>query len=62
MDKIEFKKPNHYKINYEEYVVPATGRYPEEIKGSLSIETDIEFTLSDIDLIIKNLEKLKCLK
>ena len=62
MDKIEFKKPNHYKINYEEYVVPATGGYPEEIKGSLSIETDIEFTLSDIDLIIKNLEKLKCLK
>lgn len=24
MDKIEFKKPDHYKINYEEYVVPAT--------------------------------------
>ena len=62
MHKIEFKKPDHYKINYEEYVVPATGRYPEEIKGSLSIETDIEFTLSDIDLIIKDLERLKCLK
>lgn len=62
MHKIEFKKPDHYKINYEEYVVLATGGYPEEIKGSLSIETDIEFTLSDIDLIIKNLEKLKCLK
>ena len=55
MHKIEFKKPDHYKINYEEYVVPATGGYPEEIRGSLSIETDIEFTLSDIDLIIKNL-------
>ena len=62
MHKIEFKKPDHYKINYEEYVVPATGRYPEEIKGSLSIETDIEFTLSDIDLIIRDLERLKCLK
>ena len=55
MHKIEFKKPDHYKINYEEYVVPATGGYPEEIKGSLSIETDIEFTLSDIDLIIKKM-------
>ena len=55
MHKIEFKKPDHYKINYEEYVVPATGGYPEEIRASLSIETDI-------DLIIKNLEKLKCLK
>lgn len=62
MDKIEFKKLDHYKINYEEYVVPATGGYPEEIKGSLSIETDIEFTLSDIDSIIKDLERLKCLK
>ena len=62
MHKIEFKKPDHYKINYEEYVVPATGGYPEEIKGSLSIETDIEFTLSDIDSIIKDLERLKCLK
>ena len=62
MDKIEFKKLDHYKINYEEYIVPATGRGSEEIRASLDIETDIEFTLSDIDLIIKNLEKLKCLK
>lgn len=62
MDKIEFKKPNHYKINYEEYTVPATGGYSEEIRGSLDIETGIEFTLSDVDLIIKDLERLKCLK
>ncbi len=34
----------------------------EEVQGSLDIETGIKFTLSDIDLIIKNLEKLKCLK
>lgn len=62
MHKIEFKKPDHYKINYEEYVVPSICGGSEEIRASLDIETDIEFTLSDIDLIIKNLEKLKCLK
>ena len=62
MDKIEFKKPDHYRINYEEYTVPATGGYPEEIRGSLDIVTDIKFTLSDIDLIIRDLERLKCLK
>ena len=62
MDKIEFEKPNHYTINYEEYVVPSVCGGSVELRGSLGIETDIEFTLSDIDLIIKNLEKLKCLK
>ena len=62
MDKIEFKKPNHYTINYEEYVVPATSGCSEEIRGSLDIETGIKFTLSDIDLIIRDLERLKCLK
>ena len=62
MHKIEFKKPDHYKINYEEYVVPSIDGGSEEIQASLDIETDIEFTLSDIDLIIKNLETLKCLK
>ena len=62
MHKIEFKKPDHYKINYEEYVVPATSGCSEEIRESLGIETGIEFTLSDIDLIIRDLERLKCLK
>ena len=62
MHKIEFKKPDHYKINYEEYVVPATSGCSEEIIESLGIVTGIEFTLSDIDLIIRDLERLKCLK
>ena len=62
MHKIEFKKPDHYKINYEEYVVPATSRCSEEIRENLDIKTGIEFTLSDIDSIIKDLERLKCLK
>lgn len=62
MDKIEFKKPDHYKINYEEYVVPATCSGSEELQGSLDIETGIGFTLSDIDSIIRDLERLKCLK
>lgn len=62
MDKIEFKKLDHYKINYEEYIVPATCGSSEELRGSLDIETGIEFTLSDIDSIIKDLERLKCLK
>lgn len=61
MDKIEFKKPNHYTINYEEYVVPAINGCPEEIRDSLDIETGIAFTLSDIDSIIKDLERLKCI-
>ena len=62
MDKIEFKKPNHYKINYEEYTVPAICGGSKEIRESLDIETGIEFTLSDVDLIIRDLERLKCLK
>ena len=62
MHKIEFKKPDHYKINYEEYTVPAICGGSEEIRESLDIETGIEFTLSDVDLIIRDLERLKCLK
>ena len=62
MDKIEFEKPHHYTINYEEYVVPAICGGSEEIRESLDIETGIEFTLSDVDLIIRDLERLKCLK
>ena len=59
---MNLKKPDHYKINYEEYVVPSICGGSEEIRASLDIETDIEFTLSDIDLIIKDSERLKCLK
>ena len=44
------------------YIVPATCGGSEELRGSLDIETGIEFTLSDIDSIIKDLERLKCLK
>ena len=35
MHKIEFKKPDHYKINYEEYVVPATCSSSEELQGEV---------------------------
>ena len=42
--------------------MPATSGCSEEIRESLGIETGIEFTLSDIDLIIRDLERLKCLK